>query len=199
MAMIDQIHTFTPMSRGQELVIDDVLRALGAHFAPAAWVVEAGGELPADLADADAATLSLDDALHRDGPVVNDRGTRETVSWTYRGMFYRRVFGVAPSGQFVVIRGTTVLELDRTPPLLHRFVDWLDVLASMGLPPAGRPLATDAMIANLDATAGWLVARFRAATDPATGCRPQATDERPVRVSSVLHQAKETVAAGQPA
>jgi hypothetical protein len=64
-------------------------------------------------------------------PITNGRHT--AVVWEYHGRHDAPFQGVEPTGADIVIRGVTVIEQSGRRQVFHRYVDWLDVMAQLGL------------------------------------------------------------------
>jgi hypothetical protein len=70
-------------------------------------------------------------------PITN--GQMTAVVWQYAGRHSAEFQGVPATDRVVTIRGTTVVDHSGPEPLFHRYVDWLDVMAQLGLTANMRP------------------------------------------------------------
>jgi hypothetical protein len=70
-------------------------------------------------------------------PVTNGRQT--AVVWEYRGRHDAEFQGIPATGRQVVIRGTTIVDHEGPDPQFHRYVDWLDLMAQLGVTATMRP------------------------------------------------------------
>ena len=62
------------------------------------------------------------------------------VAWEYEGTHDAPFAGVAPTGLPVHLKGLTVIEhLGGERHLLHRYVDWVTVMAQLGMSASFRP------------------------------------------------------------
>ncbi len=65
-------------------------------------------------------------------PITN--GTFTTVVWEYKCKHVDWFQGIPPTGNEIVIRGTTIVDhRDITNLQLHRYIDWLGVLYCLGM------------------------------------------------------------------
>jgi hypothetical protein len=72
-------------------------------------------------------------------PVITD-GHYTVVSWEYRAKHTGEFQGIVATYNNVVIRGITIVDHEATGgPLYHRHVDWLDLMAQIGLTTTQRP------------------------------------------------------------
>lgn len=99
------------------LVADDLRDGLGPAFVPAV-----------DGDDAITHPRPFDDRE----PITN--GTFTTVVWEYRARHADWFQGVPPTNRELTIRGTTIVDhRNDAKPLLHRYIDWLNVLYGIGM------------------------------------------------------------------
>lgn len=99
-------------------------------------VVEGLGQLfgPADKADPMELARFHDDSH---GPMVNQ--SFAAVAWTFDGVDSKGLWGLAPSQKPVRVRGVTVVDAATDHPnRVHRYIDWVDVMAQLGLSVHGR-------------------------------------------------------------
>ena len=108
-----------PEESATDLVRDDVVEGLGAAFEPTTG-------------------FAVLDALAGKAPATADDVT--FVPWQYGGLHVGSFHGVAPTGRAVLIVGTTAVDVGRSEePEFHRFVDWANVFAQLGLTVNARP------------------------------------------------------------
>jgi hypothetical protein len=134
-----------------EAVRSDVETVLGARLS---MDVQNGG-----FALAEPATFT------NELPIQDPDGRVSVVVWEWKGIDvglfndperdeHRR--RIAPSGAEVIVRGVTLVTETEDGPLLHRYVDWLDVFSQVGITVSPRPIVdvrkvwTDEQIRELD-------------------------------------------------
>jgi hypothetical protein len=105
-----------------DLIRDDVEQSLGRYFAP-----REGFNVPEPFNHAE--------------PIANQSHT--AVIWEYSGTHTGDFHGIKATQRDVIVRGATVVDHSKEPPLFHRYVDWAEVMGQLGLSITGRP-AVDA-------------------------------------------------------
>lgn len=66
-----------------------------------------------------------------DAPIADPEGRVAVVPWQWRGVHVQPVLGVQASGRALVVRGVTLVTGDEEAELLHRYIDWADVLQQL--------------------------------------------------------------------
>jgi hypothetical protein len=123
---------------------DDLSRSLERFFSPNPGR-RTGTHLVADLDDQGRRIPAAEDENTPigDAPLHRQKQT-SAVAWRYYGIDDKGVNGLAPTKNEIVIRGVTVFapanDATGEGSLYHRYIDWLDVYAQLGLALGGRPV-----------------------------------------------------------
>lgn len=75
-----------------------------------------------------------------DAPVTDREERVAVVPWQWRGVHVDELLGIAPTDRALVVRGVTLVTGDEGNELLHRYVDWADVLQQLDARFYGRPV-----------------------------------------------------------
>jgi hypothetical protein len=75
-----------------------------------------------------------------DEPIADEQDRVVAVPWEWRGVHVEALLGVASTQRDVVVRGVTLVTGEEGAELLHRYIDWADVLQQLGARVFGRPL-----------------------------------------------------------
>ena len=74
--------------------------------------------------------------------IADPDGRVALVAWEWHGR-HEGLFGVDATGEPVIVRGVTLVDYvggGGDEPVLHRYVDWLDVMAQIGITVNPRPI-----------------------------------------------------------
>lgn len=113
--------------RAFDAVFDDVTRVLG--------------EVLRAADDQDGFAVAQELAAVRDDPITSAEQTYTAIPWTWSGRNEgARLLGLDPTGRRITVRGMTIVRMVDDQPILHRYIDWLDVLGQMGVAIYGRPI-----------------------------------------------------------
>lgn len=74
-----------------------------------------------------------------DDPLTNADATVVVVPWEWSGT-NAGLFGLDPTNRAVTVRGVTIVTEGENGLLLHRSVDWLEVMAQAGIAVNTRPI-----------------------------------------------------------
>ena len=110
-------------------------------------------------------TLAEPAAFTNEIPIQDPDGRVSAIAWEWKGIDVglfndpeleeqHRVF--APTGAEVTVRGVTLVTQTDDGPILHRYIDWLDVFTQVGITISPRPIIdvrrawTDEQLRELD-------------------------------------------------
>ena len=71
-------------------------------------------------------------------------GTHTSVVWEYSAVHTGDFQGIRPTGQEIVVSGVTIVDTSGGEPAFHRYIDWVGVLAQLGVSTTGRPALENA-------------------------------------------------------
>src|SRR5581483_5002230 len=72
-------------------------------------------------------------------PLIMD-ADHTVVAWEFKGVHDHDFQGIVATGRPVLIKGVTIVDhAAANGPLFHRYVDWLDVMAQIGVSSTHRP------------------------------------------------------------
>jgi hypothetical protein len=60
------------------------------------------------------------------------------IPWTYTGVHVGEFEGISPKNEPVTITGVTIIDTEGKEPIYYRFVDWVSVMAQLGVVFSGR-------------------------------------------------------------
>lgn len=75
-----------------------------------------------------------------DAPIADPDGRVAVVPWEWSGIHVEPILGVAATRRAVVVRGVTLVVGEEGAELLHRYIDWADVLQQLDARVYGRPV-----------------------------------------------------------
>jgi hypothetical protein len=81
------------------------------------------------------------DAFMGEGPMTNGRFT--AVPWTYACAHTGTFLGLEPTGREFEIHGVTIVVSDGDEPIFHRYIDWANVMANLGMGATWRPTLSE--------------------------------------------------------
>jgi hypothetical protein len=81
--------------------------------------------------DDDAFALAEGFEFIADSPVSDADGRVAVVPWRWRGAHVQPILGIEASGRELLVRGVTLITGGEEEELLHRYVDWADVLQQL--------------------------------------------------------------------
>lgn len=102
----------------------------------------------ADALDAQSARFEVPDEFAAEAePMANDRFA--ALPWRYSAEHTGVLGGLQPTGKTLHIEGVTIVEdLDGSEPSFRRIIDWVAVMAQLGLSTSGRPVVDDPTTAS---------------------------------------------------
>jgi len=75
-----------------------------------------------------------------DAPIADRDGAVAAVPWQWTGVHRGDLLGVPATNEVVTVRGVTLITGEEDNELLHRYIDWAEVLLQLGVRFFDRPV-----------------------------------------------------------